>query len=55
MDYDEPSVKSLAEKLKNDVQDRRDTEISLDATEKGRPLYKKLGFVESTEGMVMLV
>ena len=28
------------------------TEISLDATEEGRPLYKKLGFVDSTEGMV---
>ena len=31
------------------------TEISLDATEEGRPLYKKLGFVESTEGMVIHV
>ncbi|MBR3305808.1 MAG: GNAT family N-acetyltransferase [Lachnospiraceae bacterium] len=30
------------------------TEISLDATEKGRPLYKKLGFVDSTEGMVLV-
>ncbi len=29
------------------------TEISLDATEEGRPLYKKLGFAESTEGMVL--
>lgn len=29
------------------------TEISLDATEKGRPLYKRLGFVESAEGMVL--
>ncbi len=29
------------------------TEISLDATEEGRPLYKKLGFVDSTEGMVL--
>ena len=30
------------------------TEISLDATEEGRPLYKKLGFVDSTEGMVLV-
>ncbi|MCR5775031.1 MAG: GNAT family N-acetyltransferase [Lachnospiraceae bacterium] len=29
------------------------TEISLDSTEEGRPLYKKLGFVGSTEGMVL--
>ncbi|MCR5251856.1 MAG: GNAT family N-acetyltransferase [Lachnospiraceae bacterium] len=30
------------------------TEISLDATEEGRPLYRKLGFVDSTEGMVLV-
>lgn len=29
------------------------TEISLDATESGRPLYHKLGFVESNECMVL--
>ena len=29
------------------------TEISLDATESGRPLYKKVGFTESKECMVM--
>ncbi len=29
------------------------TEISLDATEEGRHLYKKLGFADSTEGMVL--
>ena len=29
------------------------TEISLDATTEGRPLYKKLGFVDSEEGMVL--
>ena len=30
------------------------TEISLDATEEGRALYTKLGFVPSTEGMVLV-
>lgn len=29
------------------------TEISLDATELGRPLYKKCGFVKTEEGMVL--
>lgn len=29
------------------------TEISLDATELGRPLYKKYGFIESNECMVL--
>ena len=29
------------------------TEISLDTTESGRPLYKKCGFVDSDECMVL--
>ncbi|MCR5773448.1 MAG: GNAT family N-acetyltransferase, partial [Lachnospiraceae bacterium] len=29
------------------------TEVRLDSTEEGRRLYKKLGFVRSTEGMVL--
>lgn len=35
------------------AKDRGVTEISLDATELGRPLYKKCGFVESDECMVL--
>ena len=41
--------------LTDEARNRGVTEISLDATEEGRPLYKKLGFVESTECMVLLV
>ena len=29
------------------------TELSLDATEEGKPLYKKCGFVASSEGVVL--
>ena len=39
--------------LIGEAQEKGVTEISLDATELGRPLYKKYGFVESDEYMVL--
>ncbi len=39
--------------LINDARDKGATELSLDATEKGRLLYKKCGFATSSEGMVL--
>lgn len=39
--------------LIDEARERGVTEISMDATESGRPLYKKCGFVESGECMVL--
>lgn len=39
--------------LINEAKEKGVTEISLDATDSGRPLYKKCGFVESEECMVL--
>lgn len=39
--------------LINEAKAKGVTEISLDATESGRPLYRKCGFVESGECMVL--
>ena len=43
----------MIEMLIDDAGKRGVTEISLDATEEGRPLYEKLGFHASEECMVM--
>lgn len=48
-------AQKMVSMLIDEARNRGVTEISLDATEEGSPLCKKLGFVESTEGMVMLV
>ena len=40
--------------LIDDVWNKGATEISLDATEAGRPLYKKCGFEDSEECMVLV-
>ena len=46
-------AKKMVSMLIDEAWKRGVTEISLDATEEGRPLYKKLGFVDTTEGMVL--
>lgn len=45
----------LMEMLTEDAKAQGATEISLDATEQGRPLYRAMGFVESGEAMVMVL
>lgn len=41
--------------LIEEAENRGVTEISLDATGSGRPLYEKCGFVRSKEGMVLIL
>lgn len=45
--------KLMVEFLIEEAKSRGVTEISLDATEMGHPLYKALGFTENTESMTM--
>ncbi len=46
-------AKKMVFMLIEDAKRRGATEISLDATEEGRPLYANLGFTDSTECMVL--
>lgn len=46
-------ARKMVEMLIRDARDKGATEISLDATSMGRPLYESLGFVDSKECMVL--
>ena len=46
--------KKMVDLLIDDAWNKGATEISLDATETGRPLYKKCGFEDSGECMVLV-
>ena len=46
-------ARRMCEMLIEDAWNKGATEISLDATTMGRPLYESLGFKATTEGMVM--
>lgn len=45
--------RKMVQLLIDEAKEKGVTEISLDATEMGRPLYESLGFLASSSGMVM--
>ena len=47
--------KMMVQFLIDEAKNRGVTEISLDATEMGHPLYKSLGFKDNAEGMILSI
>lgn len=45
----------MMKEIVNDAIEKGITHINLDATEQGRPLYEKIGFKPTEEGMVMIL
>lgn len=48
-------AREMVQRLLDEARERGATEISLDATESGRPLYRAMGFVDSEECMVLVL
>lgn len=49
----EGTARTMVQYLINEAKAKQVTEISLDATEMGKPLYKAIGFTANADGMVM--
>lgn len=47
-------ARKMVQMLIEDARDKGATEISLDATESGRPLYESMGFTDSSESMILV-
>lgn len=48
-------AENMMERLISEAREKGVTEISLDATVSGRPLYESLGFTQNAEGMALVL